>query len=63
MSAKPDLPPLGGRKNLKKAMPRKARFKGESFEARDIVRRYHEHMEKQRAAAAEAQSRPENGDE
>lgn len=61
MGAKPELPPLGGRNNLKKPMPRRTRYKGESFEAWDIKRRYAEHMQKQRAAAA--QSQPETGDE
>jgi hypothetical protein len=51
MGSRQELPPLGGRKNLKKPMPRCTRYVGESFEAWDIRSRYQEHMQKQRAAA------------
>jgi hypothetical protein len=61
MGSKQELPPLGGRKNLRKPMPRKTRYVGESFESWDIVNRYREHMEKQRRAAA-AQAQPEAND-
>ena len=41
-------PPLGGRQNLRKPMPRDTRYKGESYPAHDIKSRYEEHMRKQR---------------
>jgi hypothetical protein len=53
MSAKEPLPPAGGRQNLRKPMPRRTRYKGESFESWDIKNRYAEHMAKQRDAAAQ----------
>ena len=52
MRAKKYEPPLGGRQNLRKPMPRDTRYKGESYPAHDIKGRYEENMRKQRAAAA-----------
>ncbi|MGZ9110956.1 MAG: hypothetical protein ACXW3X_07695 [Rhodoplanes sp.] len=38
-------------------------LRGESFEAWDVLNRYTEHMQRQRAAAAAARSQPEASDD
>jgi hypothetical protein len=61
MGSKQELPPLGGRQNLRKPMPRHTRYKGESYDAWDIANRYAEHMAKQRAAEAAKRAQEEAG--